>query len=439
MKSHSSAQSNSKRPRADSRAEKENREAMQATKKARLEAVAPTANPYAVLPPPTSSFIQLRFQLARFKGVCRVARVPLNYTFAHLYKLILFMFGWNGQHMHRANVYSHVEMYSGNYKAGHIKKYGKHAPLPDTDDEQMIQYYELTRRTDIAEYEVVMKGESTRVRGYNSFGDFSDNAEVRVEDQDICLSQVWNEKLRRNASKGACSNKEIGVIYEYDLGASWEIHLTMDREDDFFSVQAPSNMPIMVNGKNKGAPPIEDAQGDVFGEIEARHKTVEGMFYDANVFERYLKGEVSSYADKTSLKVRVRDISRETVRAATKPDGDGDEGMGSSSDDDDTQTSQAERMTTQVPRSSRAVVQASAPAPESRLALVPSTSRAVVQTPGPVAYDDLQDAEGESDSEFEDEDEIDEEALGVVAAAVVMQQMGAVLLMLMLLRRQGRI
>ncbi|KAJ7877626.1 hypothetical protein B0H13DRAFT_1565348, partial [Mycena leptocephala] len=240
-------------------------------------------DPYTTLPPPTTSFIQLRFQLARFKGVYRVARIPLNYTFANLYKLILLMFGWSGDHLHRASVYSHIEMYSGNYKAGHIKKYGKPAAVPETDDEGMQRYYELTRRTDIAEYEVVMKGRSTRLRGRGPFDDYLDDAEVRIEDQNLCLSQVWNQKLRRNGSQGACLNKQMGVIYEYDLGDSWTIHITME---DFFSVEPASNLPVMVMGKNKGA------------ELEGSKKSISTMLFDRDVFERYLKGEVTSYAGK---------------------------------------------------------------------------------------------------------------------------------------------
>jgi hypothetical protein len=214
------ATASAKRVRVDSHVDKENYDARQATKKARLEVSTRAADPYTTLPPPTTSFIQLRFQLARFKGVYRVARIPLNYTFANLYKLILLMFGWSGDHLHRASVYSHIEMYSGNYKAGHIKKYGKPAAVPETDDEGMQRYYELTRRTDIAEYEVVMKGRSTRLRGRGPFDDYLDDAEVRIEDQNLRLSQVWNQKLRRNGSQGACSNKQMGVIYEYDLGGA---------------------------------------------------------------------------------------------------------------------------------------------------------------------------------------------------------------------------
>ncbi|KAJ6530997.1 hypothetical protein DFH09DRAFT_1370654 [Mycena vulgaris] len=280
------ASSSSKRARVDSRADKENVTTRSASKKARLEATTPAANPYKTLPPPTTKFIQLRFQLARFKGVYRVAKVPLNYTFANLYKLILFMFGWSGDHAHQAKVFSYVEMYSGNYKAGHIKRGGKDAPLPDTDDEIMLQYNESTRRTDIAEYEVVMMGRSTKSRARRYFfGDDFGDAEEKVEDQNLRLSQVWNQKLKKN-------------------GTAWTVHITMDHEEDFASVEPASNLPVMITGKIKGAPPVEDARNEIFGELEAHQKSISAVFFQGNAFERYLKGEITSRASKTALKVR---------------------------------------------------------------------------------------------------------------------------------------
>ncbi|KDQ62170.1 hypothetical protein JAAARDRAFT_189531 [Jaapia argillacea MUCL 33604] len=77
-------------------------------------------DPHTTLPTPTSEFIQLRFQLARFKGVFRIVQLPQNYTFANLHTFIQFAFGWGGSHAHQSFVWSNVEMYSGNYKKGEI-------------------------------------------------------------------------------------------------------------------------------------------------------------------------------------------------------------------------------------------------------------------------------------------------------------------------------
>ncbi|KAJ6611722.1 hypothetical protein B0H10DRAFT_2055442 [Mycena sp. CBHHK59/15] len=383
------ANSSSKRARVDSQVDKENRRTdvlQSSTKKPRLDGAVPAVNPYKTLPPPSAALFQLRFQLARFKGVYRVAQVPLNYTFAHLHKLIQFMFGWHGDHMHRAKVYSHIEMYSGNYKAGHIKRYGKDAQRPDEVDAAMLMYWEHTHRTDIAEYEVVARGRNTRRVRVHEF-DNDEDAEQRVEDQELRLSQVWNEKLRKNASMGACTNRQMGVIYEYDMGAAWTVHITMDRETDFFTAETPSNLPIMVPGKNKGAPPIEDPQEDVPGELEGPQKTMSPMFYDTTVFERYLKGEVVSRAARTMLKV----YNREGTSARGNNDDVG--GSGSDSDDEDGDEEEEESA---IPSVS-----------ENRLALVPSTSH-VDPEPENADYDDLRDADGEV-YDSDEEERLDEE------------------------------
>ncbi|KAJ7174186.1 hypothetical protein C8R43DRAFT_1102645 [Mycena crocata] len=436
MEKTSQPSSSAKRARVDSHVDKENHDVdarQPGTKKARLDVATLTIDPYTTLPPPTTSFIQLRFQLARFKGVYRVAKIPLNYTFANLYRLIVFMFGWSGEHTHRARVYSHIEMYSGNYKAGHIKKYGKPEPMPEgyESDELMAQHHELMRRKDIAEYEVVVQGRSTKLRGRNYFGDFVDNADEVVEDQNLCLSQVWNRKLRRNGSKGACTNKEMGIIYEYDLGASWSVHITMDREEDFFTLPSASNLPIMVVGKNKGAPPIEDVRGDVFGEIEGRHKTIAPMFFERDVFEKHLKGEVSSRAGKTALKVK--ELTNEPVRAAESEDDDDD----SDSEDEDGDGGSNETVEPMRP-ASRPAEPSQALVPITPRAPVPSTSRALPEEPEAETYDDLQDAEGEEYSDSDDEDEDIDEETALAAGLLVAQGLtvGAALMMALVLDRR---
>ncbi|KAJ7625908.1 hypothetical protein FB45DRAFT_1005187 [Roridomyces roridus] len=314
----------SKRAHAD--VDKENRAATvkveDGAKKTRVE----TSLTAETLPPPSSTFVQLRFQLARFKGVYRVIRVPLNYTFANLYKLIIFVFGWHGDHLHRAH-------------AGHFKRGGKLGPWPPGDpldvDHPLYRIYEMERRQDVAEYEVVMKGGRRReVKEAEYFGDIPDT-EAIVEDQDLCLSQVWNPKARKNASKGACGNKEVGVKFEYDLGDCWEVHITMDNED-FFTVKPPSNLPIMVTSKNKGAPPIEDVHHDILGEIEAHRKTLSALlFYSPNIFARYLRGEVDSVAGKTSLEVHLVGAPGEPGARNEEDDGDDDVDAEGEDDDDD--------------------------------------------------------------------------------------------------------
>ncbi|KAJ7133285.1 hypothetical protein C8R44DRAFT_730465 [Mycena epipterygia] len=415
--------------RVDSRADKGNHDTRQTSKKARLEVEASAVDPYKTLPPPTTSFVQLRFQLARFKGVYRV---PLNYTFANLYTPILFMFGRSVNHAHRENVYSHVETCSRNYKAGHIQKYGKPAPLPDTDDEVMLGFYELTRRTDIAEHELVRKGRSTKARGRWDFDDF-DDTEVRVEDQDLCLSLVWNEKLRRNGNKGACTKREMGVIYEYDLGPPLKsshldfctLPMTMDREEDLFSAQPASNLPVMVTGKSKGAPPTltrVEMLIHVAQELEGRNKPIPPMFFERDVFERYLKNEVTSRAGKTALDVR--DAAQCSQGAPANREDDAGIRNGESDGDDDSDSEEDEPAIATA--SNQGTVQPAPPLP--------------AQLPRQIfmqEYDNLQDAEGE-DYNSEDEEDIYEQTAHYALTLFALEeyQMAAIVALLLLARHR---
>ncbi|KAK7000206.1 hypothetical protein R3P38DRAFT_3057636 [Favolaschia claudopus] len=246
-------------------------------------------NPYTTLPPPTTSVVQLRFQLAHLDGVYRVVQLPLNYTFATLYKLILFMFGWNGMHAHKARVYSFVEMYSPRgKKAGQIKSYGREVCL-DEDG-----FFMQTR---FAEYDVVPKGRTE----WSPLQDM-DDAEERIDDQDLLVSQVWNPNVDENASWGGCANSEMGVIFEYDFGAAWTVHITMDRDDDFFDTNKPTNRPIMIKDKCKGVPPIEDDADDL-GERAPSRKTLPTKFFEPNIFARYMNFDVTTYAGQNELEV----------------------------------------------------------------------------------------------------------------------------------------
>jgi len=214
----------SAKPAADEFVDHENQPSTQSlsAKKTRLSLGSPPqaasrnrVDPYTTLPPPSTSYMQLRFQLCGFKHVYRVVQLPLSYTFANLHTLLLFLFGWNGSHLHQSHVYSHVKMYSKNTKPGHMKKYGRVPPLPEwisPDDEREIYFWEL-QHPDSAIYEVVPQGSNRRSGGGHDF-----RYETRVEDQELTLGEVWNVKERQNASQGECTNLEMGIQYQYDLG-----------------------------------------------------------------------------------------------------------------------------------------------------------------------------------------------------------------------------
>src|SRR5262245_24536518 len=114
-------------------------------------------DPYRTLPEPSTSYIRLRFQLCGFENVYRIVRLPLSYTFANLHTLILFLFGWNGSHLHESHVYSHVRMSSNETEPGRMSKYGIVPPLPEwiePDDEREVYFWGL-EHPDCAIYNVV--------------------------------------------------------------------------------------------------------------------------------------------------------------------------------------------------------------------------------------------------------------------------------------------
>jgi Plasmid pRiA4b ORF-3-like protein len=192
-------------------------------------------NPYTTLPAPTSSYIQLQFQLADFNGVYRTVKVPLNYTFANLHTLIQCLFGWNNSHLHQAHVYTHVEKYPRYHNlAGHMKRYGC-PPIPPDDMISQGLGYEADMRSwnltlaNAAYYEVVPGSEvpshSTNERNQASERPTSGfNYVERVADQELTLGKVWDPTKERNMSKGQLANTEIGVIYEYDLICEFFVH-----------------------------------------------------------------------------------------------------------------------------------------------------------------------------------------------------------------------
>ncbi|KAJ3934850.1 MAG: hypothetical protein NXY57DRAFT_889267, partial [Lentinula lateritia] len=169
------------------------------------------------LPPPISSYVQLRIQLCRFEGVWRQVRVLTNYPFANIHTLIQYLFGWCGGHLHQAKVWADVEMYSGKYKAYHIKIKGRIGPFLDFLDpdntHHLAEHYYFGRDRTLAEYDVRLN--SSRKRNYSQ--DLGDQF-VIVEDDQSTIGQVWNRQLTHNACRGKCLDKEIAIEYEYDLG-----------------------------------------------------------------------------------------------------------------------------------------------------------------------------------------------------------------------------
>ncbi|CAL1713284.1 unnamed protein product [Somion occarium] len=238
-------------------------------------AVAITGSPSSILPPPTKEYVELRLQLARFKNVYRIVRLPITFTFAHLYQFCLYSFGWSGQHLHQFEVLTNVEMYSAQYKPGEIKSWSIPVPPePDSDDEQahMVWYFRSNFPRQEPYVRVVPKLRKRRDGAVSTHDEFDCYTLVKEEGA-LTLGQVWSNKERRNITKGDCNNHAIAIRLEYDLGASWSVDISLsDPEKYWWKYDTPDNHPKII--KAKGAPPIEDARGDVPGSGTRRKQKV---------------------------------------------------------------------------------------------------------------------------------------------------------------------
>ncbi|KAI0372203.1 hypothetical protein BV20DRAFT_940546 [Pilatotrama ljubarskyi] len=278
-----------------------------------------SSDPYHTMPAPCDTYIQLRFQLCRFKGVYRVARLPLSFTFAHLYKFLLLIFGWSGMHAHQAEVLTNVELYSSTYRPGEIKKHRSFRipKEPDVYDEpdawrKWAMFY-APARLDPAmrvsprgkSYEDAWMGKSKEPLNMDDPWDRV-WAQIQVpckKDGDVTLGDVWSLKRKHNISKGQCSNREIAIRFEYDLGASWEVHITVDPDkkgEYLWQTERLRNYPIIMTAK--GAPPSEDARS-YRKDIEPKQKAVSHLLFSHDTFERYLKGEIRSVVRNKELAV----------------------------------------------------------------------------------------------------------------------------------------
>ncbi|TBU62347.1 hypothetical protein BD310DRAFT_871915 [Dichomitus squalens] len=286
-----------------------------------------------LLPPPSNCEIQLRFQLCRFQGVYRVVRVPFTFTFAHLYRLILLLFGWSGYHGHQAEVLTHVEKYASPGRKGEVKKhrYWKVPPRPARGEEGWVEWYQdYSRHEREPALRVAPKGRKSL--GWDFEPHFDEDyepmsrwerlwKELQVpwkKDDEVTLGDIWAPKSRDNFTNGECSNEEIAIHLEYDLSSSWDVHVTIEADKDghyMWKVNPPTNRPVITVAT--GGAPVEDARSDR-GELDGKKKKVSNMLFLPDIFERFLKGEVGSEARKTEHAVYDMEEERARQQAAAE-------------------------------------------------------------------------------------------------------------------------
>ncbi|KAI0632162.1 hypothetical protein C8Q77DRAFT_905523 [Trametes polyzona] len=254
------------------------------------------------LPEPSDTYIQLRFQLCRFKGVYRIARLPLSFTFAHLYRYLLFLFGRSGMHLHQFEVHSHVELYSDTYRPGEIKAHRtfRFPPEPDrNEDPRAWQAWSMLERKGMEDpvlrvgtgqrYDFdneMMKGKGLPPLDMDSPFDRL-WAQVQVpyrRDEEVTLGGIWNADREQNISGGVCCNSNLAIKFEYDLGDSWGVDITVDRDKEGhyrWRTDAPRNWPELIIAK--GAPPLEDAR-NYSKDIDGKRKLVSNLLFMQDSF-----------------------------------------------------------------------------------------------------------------------------------------------------------
>ena len=163
-------------------------------------------------PRKTADYIQLRFQLARFR-VFRTVQLPLTFTFANLHRLIQYMFGWSDSHLHRSEVFPNVVLFDGDSEAlvGTIKSCGRRRPLEDYElgDPRAIDHW---RRFE-PENQPIYRVQPKVTRRKDEF-----DGVMLMEEKSLTLESIWSRNEANNVSDGQCSNSQIAIIYTYDFG-----------------------------------------------------------------------------------------------------------------------------------------------------------------------------------------------------------------------------
>ncbi|KIJ17918.1 hypothetical protein PAXINDRAFT_179776 [Paxillus involutus ATCC 200175] len=204
------------------------------------------------------------------------------------------MFGWSNSHLHQAEVFPNVVLHSDKKLPGTIKSCGRKRPLEDYElgDALAIDHWKRFEMADRPIYRVQPKVRQ-RKDEFDSI--------MTMEDKILTLESIWTPNEKNNVSDGECSNAEVGIVYVYDLGDEWTVHITCEQGKIFYRADVPSNLPVITDAA--GAPPIEHASGDVFGEEDAEDKTVSPRLFDASYFQGYCEGTVTSCTRKTELEI----------------------------------------------------------------------------------------------------------------------------------------
>ncbi|KAG2358340.1 hypothetical protein BDR07DRAFT_1463083 [Suillus spraguei] len=233
-------------------------------------------DPYTTLPAKTTSYIQLRFQLMNFKNVIA---------------------SFNSRPRSPSPIYTHS---SSTCSAGATRTCIAQRLFPtvrgvlggeEEDFGNRISW--KFERDDNPIYHVDSYG--VRPEG------FGEDYAKAIKDSKLKLGEIWTRDFTNNASLGESPNDEIGIIYEYDFGDTWTVHISCDPKELFFDSRVPMNVPVVKQAQ--GAPPIEHAPEFVPGEDDPDDKTVSDRIFVRENFELYCQGKLMSCARRTELAI----------------------------------------------------------------------------------------------------------------------------------------
>lgn len=210
-------------------------------------------------PRETTNYIQLRFQLARFK-VYRIVHLSLTFTFANLHTLIQYMFGWSDSHLHHAEAFPNAVLHDDEELVGTIKSCGRKRPLED---------YELGDRWAIDDWERFEPANKPIYRVQPKVTRRKDRFDqvMTMEEKRVALESIWTQNEANNVSDGQCSNAQIAIIYTYDFGGTyitftislnphhrplsdeWTVHITCEQGNIFHRLDTPNNHPIFKDAR----------------------------------------------------------------------------------------------------------------------------------------------------------------------------------------------
>ncbi|CED83375.1 Protein MM3350-like domain [Phaffia rhodozyma] len=198
------------------------------------------------LPEPTKSHLVLDFVFSDTDATYRRIRVPSNYSFELIHKLIQYTFGWSDIKPHKFTALGQIKLVSASPEVKHVQNWGS------------------------PKIKISASPSSQR----------SDDDVAEEDEKTFTLGDVWKDHEKVGA------NEKLGVSYEYDYEEGRMLEIIYKH---YQHMGAASNLPHIIKGS--GGPPRETIQSHE----ECDQKTFDVEAFNAN-WQGYLGGTIQSKA-----------------------------------------------------------------------------------------------------------------------------------------------